>query len=240
MRAFLAALLLCLSRSFRKRQQPTDDTAGHYDEWTGEQTRRLSCVLVGAVLLCLCVPAQAKPSVQPYTFDGDRYVRVAQSANDVTRAIRCPPPACQRGTVSKSRVKRPKAAPVRNKLAPPSLSLAGGIKREVLYAIGVPSHFVRGRLICAANVGSALAERGIKGTGSRLAKSYLAWGRASHAVPGAVAVFNRGRNARSGHVMIVDHVRPNGQVIYLNPSARRQAWVVGPYSRRPIAFRVAG
>jgi hypothetical protein len=51
-------------------------------------------------------------------------------------------------------------------------------------------------------------------------------------------VFDRGR--RGGHVAIVDHVRPDGTVIYLNPSSARQAWQVGPYHKRPIAFRVAG
>jgi hypothetical protein len=42
-----------------------------------------------------------------------------------------------------------------------------------------PGRYVAGRLICAINVGSVLAERGIKGTGSALAMSYLKLGRAS-------------------------------------------------------------
>jgi len=112
--------------------------------------------------------------------------------------------------------------------------MAEGFTREVRTAAG---HFIRGRLICAANVGAELARRGIKGTGSRLAKSYLSWGHASLPVPGAVAVFSRGRG---GHVAIVHSVRPDGTVIYLNPSSRRQAWVIGPYGRRPIAYRTAG
>jgi hypothetical protein len=99
--------------------------------------------------------------------------------------------------------------------------------------------FIRGHLKCAVNVGAELARRGIRGTGSALAKSYLHWGRASGPVAGAVAVFNRGRRGK-GHVAIVHHVEPNGTVIYLNPSSRRQAWQIGPYRKRPIAFRVAG
>lgn len=118
-------------------------------------------------------------------------------------------------------------------------TLLGGLAREIGDAFGVPQRFVRGRLICAANVNAALAERGIRGTDSRLAKSFLKWGRKSQPVPGAVAIFNRGRNPRSGHVAIVHSVKPNGTVIYLNPSSRRQAWTVGPYRGRPIAFRVA-
>jgi surface antigen len=55
-------------------------------------------------------------------------------------------------------------------------------------------------------------------------------------VPGAVAVFAR---RGGGHVNIVSGVRPDGTVIYLNPSSSRQAWTIGPYRRRPIAFRVA-
>ncbi|CAM5400530.1 hypothetical protein AFEL58S_02028 [Afipia felis] len=103
---------------------------------------------------------------------------------------------------------------------------------------GEGARFIRGRLVCAVNVGAELARRGIRGTGSARAKSYLSWGRASRPVPGAVAVFNRGK--RGGHVAIVHHVRPDGTVIYLNPSSRRQAWQVGPYRKRPIAYRVAG
>ena len=100
-----------------------------------------------------------------------------------------------------------------------------------------PSRFIRGRLVCARNVGAALAARGIRGTGSALAKSYLHWGRPSRVpVPGAVAVFSR---RGGGHVAIVDRVEPDGTVIYLNPSSRRQAWQVGPYHRRPIAYRIA-
>lgn len=98
------------------------------------------------------------------------------------------------------------------------------------------SGFISGRLICAVNVNAYLASRGIRGTGSALAKSFLRWGRPSGPVTDAVAVFSRGRG---GHVAIVDHVEPNGTVIYKNPSARRQKWVVGPYHRRPLQFRVA-
>lgn len=110
-------------------------------------------------------------------------------------------------------------------------------QRSWLNGISMPARFVGGRLKCAVNVGVALAERGIRGTGSALAKSYLHWGRPSGPQPGAVAVFSRGR--RGGHVAIVQDVRPDGTVIYLNPSSRRQAWQVGPYHKRPIAFRVA-
>ncbi len=104
-------------------------------------------------------------------------------------------------------------------------------------SVSAPARFIRGRLICAVNVGVALAERGIRGTGSALAKSYLNWGRPSGPVPGAVAVFNRGR--RGGHVAIVHSVRSDGTVIYLNPSSRRQAWQIGPYGKTPLAYRVA-
>lgn len=103
-------------------------------------------------------------------------------------------------------------------------------------AVSMPSRYIAGRLVCAINVGQALAERGIRGTGSALAKSYLGWGRPSGPEPGAVAVFNRGRG---GHVAFVHHVEPDGTVHYLNPSSRRHAWQVGPYNRRPIAFRMA-
>jgi hypothetical protein len=116
---------------------------------------------------------------------------------------------------------------------------SAGLRRVMSEGAGRVAHgrFIHGRLVCAANVGAALAARGIRGTGSRLAKSYLHWGHASAPVPGAVAVFSR---RGGGHVALVDHVQSDGTVIYLNPSSRRQAWQVGPYSRRPIAYRVAG
>ncbi len=65
---------------------------------------------------------------------------------------------------------------------------------------------------------------------------YLHW--LSGSQPGAFAVFSPGR--LGGHFAIVDSVSPDGTMIYLNPSSRRQAWEVGPCNRRPIAFRVAG
>lgn len=201
-------------------------------------------ILAVVTLFVLSAPVMAKPSHGPDTFSGDRYVRVAQSARDVTRSVGCPPP-CQRAGRVRGIIKaaplspRQKGAPVPRPrpgtVAP--LTLADGFTREVGTAVvTVRSHFIRGRLICAANVGQELARRGIKGTGSRLAKSYLSWGRSSGPQPGAVAVFSRGRG---GHVAIVHSVKPNGEVIYLNPSARRQAWVIGPYRRKPIAYRVA-
>ena len=63
---------------------------------------------------------------------------------------------------------------------------------------------------------------------------YLHW--LSGSQPGAA--FSRGR--LGGHFAIVDSVRPDGTVIYLNPSSRRQASEVGPDTRRPIAVRVSG
>jgi hypothetical protein len=107
--------------------------------------------------------------------------------------------------------------------------------RGVADVVTGPARFIAGRLVCALNVNAALAARGIRGTGSASAASFKTWGRGSGPVPGAVAVFTR----RGGHhVAIVHSVRPDGTVIYLNPSARRQAWQVGPYARTPIAFRV--
>lgn len=194
-------------------------------------------------ILSLCLlpsTVQAKPSRYPPVtqFNGDRYVSVAQggtSAPDVLKAVKRKSGAKARHP---TRHKKPRRRPVQPGVVTP-LTMAGGFRREVGRAVQtVRGHFIRGRLVCAANVGQELARRGIKGTGSRLAKSYLSWGRASPPVPGAVAVFDRGR--RGGHVAIVHKVLPNGTVIYLNPSSRRQAWVIGPYRKRPIAFRVAG
>lgn len=119
----------------------------------------------------------------------------------------------------------------------PDLSLKE-ITHSNTYSSPRPARFIGGRNVCARNVNAALAARGIPGTGSAVAKSFLGWGRASGPIPGAVAVFSRG--LRGGHVALVDHVDNNGTVHYLNPSSRRQAWHVGPYNRTPIAYRVPG
>lgn len=100
-----------------------------------------------------------------------------------------------------------------------------------------PGRYVAGRLRCAVNVNAALAERGIKGTGSALAKSFLRWGNASGPVPGAVAVSSRGR--RGGHVAIVSRVE-GGQVFVWNPSSRGRGWREVAYRHRAISFRVPG
>lgn len=97
--------------------------------------------------------------------------------------------------------------------------------------------FIRGRLVCARNVNAALAQRGIKGTGSALAFSFLRWGRSAGPQPGAVRVSAR---RGGGHVMIVSHLE-DGEWICLNPSSRRQQWQLVPCNRgsRALAYRVA-
>lgn len=96
-----------------------------------------------------------------------------------------------------------------------------------------PLRFIAGRLTCAVNVGAELARRGIRPTGSALAKSYLRWGRPSGPVPGAVAVYDRG--GIYGHVAIVAKVE-NGRVLIWNPGPR--GWTLMAYHKRPIAYRV--
>ena len=100
---------------------------------------------------------------------------------------------------------------------------------------GAASSFVRGRLVCAINVGRELRARGYNPPNTARAKDYLRYGSASNGSPGDIAVFSRGR--RGGHVAIVAGYGPNGERLYLNPSSRRQAWQIGPYGKHPIAFR---
>ncbi|WP_445488561.1 hypothetical protein [Rhodopseudomonas sp. RCAM05734] len=103
--------------------------------------------------------------------------------------------------------------------------------------IARPGRYIAGRLICAVNVNAALAERGIRGTGSAKAKSFLDWGQASGPVPGAVVVSNRGRHG--GHVAIVSRVE-GGQVYVWNPSPRGRGWQEVAYRHRAISYRVPG
>lgn len=104
--------------------------------------------------------------------------------------------------------------------------------------IARPGRYIAGRLICAINVNAALAERGIRGTGSALAKSFLGWGRASVPVPGAVAVAVSARRG-GGHVAIVSRVE-GGQVYVWNPSPRGSGWQEVAYRHRAISYRVPG
>lgn len=197
-------------------------------------------LLLAALFLCLAVPAQAKPSVQPYTFDGDRYVRIAQSAYDVTRAIGCPPPACQRGRVSKSRIKRPKPAPVRNKLAPPSLTLAGGIKREVNSAIAsIAGGYMGGNPTgwrsrwCGNFMRLVVRQAGLPDhpTGN-LARNWRTYGRAALAQAGSIGVMR-------SHVGIVIGRCPDGRILLRSGNHGRRVGD-GCYAvSRFIAFRVA-
>lgn len=98
--------------------------------------------------------------------------------------------------------------------------------------------FVRGRLVCAINVGRELRARGYNPPNTARARDFLHYGSSSSGKPGDIAVFSRGR--RGGHVAIVAGYGPNGERLYLNPSSRRQAWQVGAYHRTPIAFRSPG
>jgi hypothetical protein len=105
------------------------------------------------------------------------------------------------------------------------------------YAIGRPSRFIAGRLACAINVNSALAERGIRGTGSAAALSYLRWGRsAGGPVPGAVIVSSR---RGGGHVALVSRV-VNGVVMAWNTTGGGGGWREIPYHRRVLDYRVPG
>lgn len=99
-----------------------------------------------------------------------------------------------------------------------------------------PARYIAGRLVCAVNVNAELARRGIRGTGSALAKSFLHWGRPSRPVAGAVAVYGR---KGGGHVAIVSRV-VGGRVYVWNPSSRAHRWREVEYRRRAIAYRVAG
>lgn len=108
---------------------------------------------------------------------------------------------------------------------------------EASNTLGRPGRYIAGRLICAVNVGSALAERGIKGTGSALAMSYLKWGRsAGGPVPGAVIVSAR---RGGGHVAIVSRV-VNGIVYAWNATGGKSGWREIPYRHSVIDYRVPG
>lgn len=113
----------------------------------------------------------------------------------------------------------------------------GAPSPSIGYTVGRPARYVGGHLICAVNVGIALAERGIKGTGSALALSYLHWGHsAGGPVPGAVIVSSR---RGGGHVAIVSRVE-NGVVYAWNATGGQSGWREIPYRHRVLDYRVPG
>ncbi|SFM00984.1 hypothetical protein SAMN03159423_4896 [Bradyrhizobium sp. NFR13] len=120
---------------------------------------------------------------------------------------------------------------------PKEISSFGIPSPDIDYRIARPARYIAGRLICAINVGAALAERGIKGTGSALARSYDRWGvRVAQPVPGAVAVTDR---RGGGHVAIVSRVE-GSRVFVWNPSTRGRGWREVEYTNRHARYRVAG
>ncbi|MBR1230190.1 hypothetical protein JQ600_35435 [Bradyrhizobium sp. AUGA SZCCT0176] len=123
--------------------------------------------------------------------------------------------------------------------APPVIRTVSsyGAPSPVAEAVGRPLRYISGRLICAVNVNAALAERGIKGTGSALARSFLSWGRsAGGPVPGAVIVSAR---RGGGHVAIVSRVQ--GGVVYAwNATGGQRGWREIPYRKHVIDYRVPG
>lgn len=191
------------------------------------------------LLVLMCLPVEAR-------IRDDRYfVAWGGMAQDVVRALRekrsvkpVPVPKARKAAPKK---KRSAVKPMPRRPAPvivdPQLTLAEGFRRELIHALGMPRVWVKGPLSCARNVNAALAERGVRGTGSALAKSFLRWGRSSRPVPGAVAIYNRGRSKHTGHVAIVARV-DRGRVLVWNPS--RRGWRLMAYRKPAIAYRVAG
>jgi len=113
----------------------------------------------------------------------------------------------------------------------------GVLSPDIGYSLSRPGRYIAGRLRCAVNVGIALAERGIKGTGSALAHSYDQWGvRVAKPVPGAVAVTDR---RGGGHVAIVSRVE-GSRVFVWNPGSRGRGWSEIEYTNRHARYRVAG
>lgn len=215
-------------------------------------------VFAAIVALCTAVilsgpAAQARPSPYPPVtqFNGDRYEAQAHLGPEVVRAVKAKQgakprylyPTRKRLPVVRQNwrgTRMPAARPVAYEpyRVEAPLSVLEGVKREAGRAaeeIAPTSRFIAGRLICARNVNAALAARGIKGTGSALARSFLAWGRSSGPVPGAVAIYSRGSDSRNGHAAIVAFVK-NGVPYVWNPS--RHGWRLQAYHKQAISYRV--
>jgi uncharacterized protein (TIGR02594 family) len=65
---------------------------------------------------------------------------------------------------------------------------------------------------CSSFVNWAITQAGLVGTNSAAARSWLRWGVHCEVKPGAIAVFPRGANPKSGHVGFVVAQHPGGYV----------------------------
>lgn len=196
-----------------------------------QKHRTAACAETGTLMQPVCGTAQAAPGG---FLTGIRSIKVTMHRERVRKAVQ---------RVSKTAASRAAgysiAAPPPRYGTPTTSWMETTVysqARAHVAAIGKPARYIAGRLICAVNVGAALAERGIKGTGSALALSYLKWGQESGPVPGAVAVSAR---RGGGHVAIVSRVE-GGQVYVWNPSPRGRGWQEMAYRHRAISFRVPG
>lgn len=162
-------------------------------------------------------------------FSGSSEARVRHHHTNIAAQPSCQDIFCWFGTQQD----QPVAASPRARQARETASYAPSWQE----AVGRPTRYIAGRLICAVNVNAALAERGIRGTGSAWAKSFLTWGHsAGGPVPGAVIVSSR---RGGGHVAIVSRV-VNGVVMAWNATGGQRGWREIPYRHRVIDYRVPG
>jgi hypothetical protein len=195
--------------------------------------------LASALLCALTINAEARQRHRTYLAHPDcnitmpcEGVTTSQRGERVVKAMR--------GFGSAQKVYKPRAAAVpRSRVAAVRHEIPsyGAPRPSIEYSINRPARYIAGRLICAVNVGAALAERGIRGTGSALALSYLHWGRsAGGPVPGAVIVSSR---RGGGHVAIVSRIQ-NGIVYAWNATGGQRGWREIPYRHRVLDYRVPG
>lgn len=94
---------------------------------------------------------------------------------------------------------------------------------------------------CAGFVGAKLAEVGLIGTGSLLARSYEKWGNSvdlSDARRGDIVVLKRGNSTWQGHVGFFDRLA-NGKVYLLGGNQRNQVNISGYAVGKVVAVRRA-
>jgi hypothetical protein len=192
-------------------------------------------LVFAAALLCSLSPAEARHRHHHYGHRHHYHLQIASTCDNMFcwfNAGPVAPPRVRPGTTY--RQSRWAHARARQARQVASYTVTSGSWQV---EVARPSRFIAGRLVCAVNVGVALAERGIRGTGSALALSYLHWGRsAGGPVPGAVIVSSR---RGGGHVAIVSRVE-NGVVYAWNATGGQRGWREIPYRHSVIDYRVPG
>lgn len=87
---------------------------------------------------------------------------------------------------------------------------------------------------CSAFVNWIMESNYIKGTDSAMAKSWSNWGKHTELRRGAIVIFNRGKDPRSGHVSILLDLCEDEDLIYCIGGNQRDRVSISAYKSKDV------